>query len=244
MKIIPAIDLQNGQCVRLRQGRFEDNTVYPQSPLELIKTYSKRGAKHIHIVDLDGARGGEIQQLPMIQSMLSADITLQVGGGIRSIATAQACLDAGINQLVIGSLAISDPVLTQDMITTFGAGKIVLALDVNIVNGTPVPAINGWETASQSCLWDVTSRYENLGITNILCTDIACDGMMNGPNLALYQEAVSRFPKINWQASGGIRNPQDVEKLGTLGVQAAIIGRALYESDFDLSGNLRGEITC
>ena len=244
MRIIPAIDLLDGQCVRLRQGKFEDNTIYPQSPFDLIKTYSNRGAKHIHIVDLDGARCGEIQQLALIQSLLSDDVTLQVGGGIRSIATAKACLDAGINKLVIGSLAISDPVLTQDMIIQLGAFRIVLALDVNIVNGTPIPAIHGWQTASKSCLWDVASMYDNLGITNILCTDIACDGMMNGPNLALFQEAVSRFPRIDWQASGGIRNPQDVEKLGNLGVQAAIVGRALYESDFDLSVTCKGEITC
>jgi phosphoribosylformimino-5-aminoimidazole carboxamide ribotide isomerase len=244
MKIIPAIDLQNGQCVRLRQGNFDDNTIYPQSPQVQIKTYSDRGAKHIHIVDLDGARCGEIQQLSLIQSMLSDNVSLQVGGGIRSLETARTCLDAGINQLVIGSLAISNPDLTQDIIKTLGAGRIVLALDVNIVNSTPFPAIHGWQTASMSCLWDVADSYEKFGITNILCTDIACDGMMNGPNLALYEEAVNRFPNIDWQASGGIRNQQDIEKLGNLGVKAAIIGRALYESDFELSGIGKGETTC
>lgn len=236
MKIIPAIDLQNGRCVRLRQGKFDDNTIYPQSPQELINNYRIRGAKYIHIVDLDGARRGDIQQLPLIQGLLSDEITLQLGGGIRNLATAKACLDAGINKLVIGSLAISDPVLTEEIIQNIGADNIVLALDVNIQNGRPVPAIHGWQTASKSCLWDVAEAYEKLGVNTILCTDIACDGMMNGPNPELYKEAVQRFPNIIWQASGGIRNRQDINILGNIGVQAAIIGRALYESNFDLSG--------
>lgn len=244
MKIIPAIDLQNGQCIRLRQGKFNDSTVYPQSPQALIKSYKNRGAKHIHIVDLDGARLGDIQQLPLIKDMLSRGITLQVGGGIRSLATAKACLEAKINQLVIGSLAITNPELTRQIITEAGAERIVLALDVNIRNGEPIPAIHGWQTTSTSYLWDVVAAFEKQGIMNILCTDIACDGMLEGPNLVLYEEAVKRFPKIRWQASGGIRDQQDVQALGKLGVYAAIIGRALYESDFDLSGIIRGETLC
>lgn len=244
MKIIPAIDLQNGQCVRLRQGKFDDNTIYPQSPQAMIKNYSNRGAKHVHIVDLDGARCGDVQQLPLIQSMLSDHVSLQVGGGIRSLVTARACLDAGINQLVIGSLAITNPDLTRDIINTLGAERIVLALDVNIQNGIPIPAIHGWQTTSKTCLWDVAKMYEKLGVSNILCTDIACDGMMNGPGLGLYKEAVKRFPDIGWQASGGIRNQQDIERLGNIGVHAAIIGRALYENDFDLTAIIEGESTC
>ncbi|MDP1603888.1 MAG: 1-(5-phosphoribosyl)-5-[(5-phosphoribosylamino)methylideneamino] imidazole-4-carboxamide isomerase [Legionella sp.] len=235
MKIIPAIDLQQGLCVRLRQGKFNHTTIYPQSPLSLVKSYSQRGAKHLHVVDLDGAKSGEIKQLALIKSMKSPGMTLQAGGGIRSLASAKAFIDAGIDKLVIGSIAITMPELTEQIIKYSGAEAIVIAIDVNIENALPKPAIHGWQKTTDSSLWEVVDFYQQLGIVDVLCTDIACDGMMNGPNISLYREAVRRFPALQWQASGGIRNPEDIDTLSTLGISAAIVGRALYESEFDLS---------
>ena len=244
MRIIPAIDLQQGQCVRLRQGKFNRTTIYPQDPITLARSYNSQGANHLHIVDLDGAKSGEIQQLSLIKAMCNEGVSVQVGGGIRSIATAKACLDSQINKLVIGSLAINDPALTQQLIDYAGAERIVLALDVSIQNGVPIPATNGWQTLSTTNLWDVVEHYQKAGISEILCTDIARDGMMNGPNTELYQQAISRFPDLSWQASGGIRNQQDIENLRTIGLGGAIVGRALYESKFDLSYNDRSKSVC
>lgn len=244
MLVIPAIDLQQGQCVRLRQGQFEQVSIYEDTPLRLAQRYALQGAKHLHIVDLDGAKTGEIQQLPLIQTLQNCGLTIQVGGGIRSLASAQACIAAGISKIVIGSIAVTNPTLTAQIIEQIQAKNIVLALDVNIKQGVAKTAIHGWQTATNSNLWDLVSYYQQLGITEILCTDIACDGMMNGPNFNLYEQAIERFPEINWQASGGIHNHNDIEKLSSLGLAAAVLGRILYEGNFDLSSYLTKEELC
>lgn len=244
MLIIPAIDLQQGQCVRLRKGQFDQVSIYDYSPITLAQGYALQGAKHLHIVDLDGAKAGEIQQLALIEAMHAPGLSIQVGGGIRSLESAKACLKAGINKLVIGSVAVTNPALTTQMIELVGAANIILALDVHIEEGIPKPAIHGWQTATDSNLWQLVSDYQKWGVTEVLCTDIACDGMMTGPNFELYKEAIARFPQINWQASGGIRNVDDLEKLSRLGLAAAILGRMLYESDFDVSTYLARQKQC
>lgn len=235
MLIIPAIDLQQGQCVRLRKGQFEELSIYDYSPITLAQKYALQGAKRLHVVDLDGAKSGTIQQLELIQSLREANLPLQVGGGIRSLETAKRCLEAKIEKLVIGSIAVTNPELTEQIIAYVKAENIILALDVQIENKLPKAAIHGWQTTTNSCLWELVDYYQELGIKEVLCTDISCDGMMNGPNFRLYEQAITRFPHLFWQASGGIRNVQDLEQLATLGLSAAILGRMLYESDFDLS---------
>lgn len=142
---------------------------------------------------------------------------------------------------MIGSSAITNPDLTSQIIREALAENIILALDVNIKDGIPRPAIHGWQTATTSNLWQIVSYYQLLGIREILCTDIARDGMMNGPNFNLYEQAVERFPRIAWQASGGIRNETDLRKLSANGLSAAILGRMLYETDFDLATYVRRE---
>lgn len=244
MNIIPAIDLQQGQCVRLRQGQFNQSTTYPHSALALAQFYRQCGAKNLHVVDLDGARKGEICQLSSITPLLDDEICLQAGGGIRSLASAKACLESGINKLVIGSIAVTNRDLTVELIEYAGAENIVLALDINWQNNTPIPAIHGWQTSSNTDLWQVSADYQQLGINTILCTNIACDGMMQGPDFDLYQQAVARFPQINWQASGGIRDDADIEKLAGLGVHGAILGRTLYEGNFDLASCIARYATC
>ncbi|STX29314.1 phosphoribosylformimino-5-aminoimidazole carboxamide ribotide isomerase [Legionella beliardensis] len=235
MKLIPAIDLQQGQCVRLRQGNFNQTTIYPYEPLDLAQRYATQGARHLHIVDLDGAKQGAIQQLPLIKSLQSAGCTLQVGGGIRDLTTAKACLDAGIEQLVLGSIAIDDVETTKEIIQVAGADRIVLALDVFVKDNIHKPAIHGWQTCTETNLWDIADHYQKLDIKNILCTDISCDGMMQGPNFNLYEQAIARFPSLGWQASGGIRDQGDLNALAKLGVRAAILGRMLYQNKSVLS---------
>lgn len=234
MLIVPAIDLQNGTCVRLKQGQFNQVTQFSDSPVERAAYFAKSGAKRLHVVDLDGAKIGKMQQLPLISSMQNTGITVQAGGGIRSLNEARQCIDAGISRLVIGSLALSDIKLTTRIIETLNTENIILALDIRMNNTVPVPAINGWQTNSTSTLWEVISLYQPMGITQVLCTDIACDGMMGGPNFELYQEATDKFPDIAWQASGGIRHQEDIARLESIGVSAAILGLTLYQDNFDL----------
>ena len=244
MLIIPAIDLQQGQCVRLQQGQFDCVSIYESTPQALAEHYAKQGATRLHIVDLDGAKSGTMQQLDLIKTMPACNLTIQVGGGIRSLATASACLAAGISSLVIGSIAISDPDLTLQIIKQAGAEHIVLAFDVNIEQGIPKPAIHGWQTSTMSDLWQVVAFYQDAGISNILCTDIACDGMMNGPNFNLYEEAVSRFTAMKWQASGGIRHNEEIRKLSATGVSSVNLGRMLYETDFNLAACIQEIAPC
>ncbi len=238
MLIIPAIDLQEGTCVRLKQGQFDQSTQFDIPPIERAAYFAQLGAQRLHIVDLDGARAGAMQQLPLISAMQKTGITVQAGGGIRTLEQAQQCINAGVSKLVIGSIAISNPDYTQRIIATIKPEHIILAIDIRMEENIPVPAINGWQTNSNSNLWDVVAYYQQLGISEILCTDIACDGMMAGPNFTLYQQAVERFPHLFWHASGGIRSPEDIATLDKLGIAAAILGLILYTGHFDLSACL------
>lgn len=234
MLIIPAIDLQGGRCVRLKQGQFDKVIQFNMLPIERAAYFAKSGAQRLHIVDLDGAKTGTMQQLSLIRLMQKTGISIQAGGGIRTIEQAKQCLNAGISRLVIGSLALSNPLLTTDIIQLKKPEDIILALDVRVQNKIPVPVMNGWQATSNTNLWDVVSYYQQLGVSQILCTDIACDGMMNGPNFDLYQQAVDRFPEIYWQASGGIRDSADIKRLDSIGIDAAILGLTLYQGNFDL----------
>ena len=235
MLIIPAIDLQAGACVRLKQGQFDQMTKFDMPPIERASYFAKTGAQRLHIVDLDGARQGAMQQLPLICAMQKTGIAVQAGGGIRTLEQAHLCFNAGISQLVIGSIAVSNPELTKKIIQEIKPEYIILAIDVRMEEDTPVPAINGWQTTSTSTLWEMVSYYQQLGIREILCTDIACDGMMGGPNFELYRQAVADFPNIAWQASGGIRNQEDIDLLQNIGAAAAILGLTLYSGTFDLA---------
>lgn len=235
MLVIPSIDLQQGQCVRLKQGNFNQVSIYANSPVNLAAQYADKGAKRLHIVDLDGAKKGSLEQLALIGDLTSCGIPIQAGGGIRNISHAKALFSAGVKHIVIGSMAITSPETVLKFIDELGAERIILAIDVNIKDGIPTPAIHGWQTVVSNSLWEVVGFYKKQNINTILCTDIAMDGMLNGPNFSLYEEALMRFPTVNWQASGGIRDIRDLQGLSQLGLGAAIIGRALYESDIELS---------
>ncbi len=238
MIVIPAIDIQAGRCVRLRQGQFDHVTQFDTPPVERAAYFAELGAKRLHVVDLDGAQTGAMQQLPLICAMQNTGIIVQAGGGIRSLEQALLCSSAGISNLVLGSIAITNPELTARIIKEISPQHIILALDIRMKNRVPMPAIHGWQTTTNNNLWDVTSYYLQLGVKQVLCTDIACDGMMQGPNFELYKEAIERFPQIEWQASGGIRNTEDINRLDALGVTAAILGLTLYQGTFDLKAML------
>jgi phosphoribosylformimino-5-aminoimidazole carboxamide ribotide isomerase len=232
MRLIPAIDLRGGRCVRLLQGRFDAETVYASDPLEVMDRYLALGATAIHVVDLDGARAGSQANRTAI-ARLAGHVqpgTVQVGGGVRTLAVVEELLALGVARVVVGSVAVTEPDEVTGWLRDPGAERVVLAFDVRLdEGGTPRLATHGWERQTQTSLWDAVERYLPAGLRHVLCTDVARDGAMSGPNLALYTEAVRRFPGIDWQASGGVSRAADLHALAATGVAAVISGRALLE---------------
>lgn len=232
MKIYPAIDLKQGQCVRLTQGSYEHVTVYHTAPLAVAKSFEEQGASMLHVVDLDGAKEGKSINHEIIATIArETNLKIQTGGGIRTKQQVQAMLDKNISRVVLGSTAIKNPNEVKQWIEEFGAERIVLALDVRINNDNdPMLAVHGWQVASEKSLWRLLEEYQDAELKHVLCTDIQRDGLMQGPNLDLYQQCVKRFPSINFQASGGVSCMNDLDELKKIPVAGVIIGKALYEN--------------
>jgi len=231
--IYPAIDLMDGRCVRLSQGRFEEATIYPADPAEALAAFAEAGATWTHIVDLDGAREKSPRQHELIAGLArDARQHLQVAGGFRTRDQLARMFDAGIARVVIGSLAVQEPVTTAAFIHEFGGERITLAFDVRLVDGTPEVATSGWLESSGKTLWDALALYPDA--RHILVTDIGRDGMMTGPNLELIAGIVARCPSLAVQASGGVASLADLEALRAEGAAAAIVGKALWEQKFGL----------
>ena len=225
MIVYPAMDLMDGRPVRLRQGRFEDSTFYDEAPAAALARFAAAGATWAHIVDLDGTRVGEPVQHDLIRTLArDSGLKLQVAGGIRSAGHVARLFEAGVARAVVGSLCVTRPDLVSSMLESFGPERITLALDVHVREGIPVVAMHGWQAASGISLWEVAARFP--AARHLLLTDIGKDGMLQGPNLALYQEAAERLPSLAIQASGGISSADDLSQLPTDGV---IIGKALWE---------------
>jgi phosphoribosylformimino-5-aminoimidazole carboxamide ribotide isomerase len=229
--VIPAIDLKDGRCVRLYQGDFARETHYSDDPLEVARRYREMGFDHLHVVDLDGALSGEQRHRGVVSKIADeAQLRLQIGGGIRSRDSVAEWLEAGAGRCVIGSLAVTQPHIVAEWFREFGAERLVLALDVRTeANTPPVLATHGWKTTTSLTLWDCVDGYAGCGLRHVLCTDIGKDGALTGPNTSLYSEFLQRYPKIELQASGGVRDRADLEALRNLGCAAAITGRALLD---------------
>lgn len=231
MIIYPAIDLIEGQCVRLAQGRFEDATIYSADPAAALAGFAAAGAKWAHIVDLDGAKAGAPVQHGLLARLAGGtSLKLQVAGGVRSRDHVAALLDAGVGRVTIGSLAVQDPEAVRSMLSEFGADRITIALDVNLVGGEPMVATHGWMQSTRRSLWDVAASLPEA--RHLLVTDIGRDGMMSGPNVELLTEVVRRLPDLAVQASGGVSSIDDLRSLTTDG---AVIGKALWEGRIDLA---------
>jgi phosphoribosylformimino-5-aminoimidazole carboxamide ribotide isomerase len=235
MRLIPAIDLRDGHCVRLLRGDFGSETRYDVEPTLLVERLKKLGATWLHVVDLDGARTGQPGNRGLILKLAATDgVQLQVGGGIRDSSAIEALLQAGVSRAVIGSAAVLKPDQVVMWLRRFGAEAITLAFDVRLDAGqVPRCVTHGWQLQTATTLWQALDAFRSAALRHVLCTDVDRDGTMSGPNLALYSEALRRYPEIEWQASGGVRSAADLHALAELGVPAAITGRLLMEKSLD-----------
>jgi phosphoribosylformimino-5-aminoimidazole carboxamide ribotide isomerase len=231
VKVIPAIDLQNGKGVRLYKGDFEKTTEYSDDPAAVARQFAELQANDLHIVDLDGARSGTQANRDIVKAIaMETEMSVQLGGGIRDRKTLSDWFDAGVSRCVIGSLAITEPDAVKSWLVQFGGDRIVLALDVNIdAQGVPVITTHGWTRKSSTSIYESIGDFRGIGLRHVLCTDVSRDGAMEGPNLDLYADILTEFPDLQLQASGGVRNIQDLEALRSLRLPAAITGRALLD---------------
>ncbi|MCK8045267.1 1-(5-phosphoribosyl)-5-[(5-phosphoribosylamino)methylideneamino]imidazole-4-carboxamide isomerase [Shewanella sp. 1CM18E] len=234
--IIPAIDLIDGQVVRLYQGDYAQQTTFNLSPYEQLKSYQAQGAKLLHIVDLTGAKDPTQRQTELIAKLVNRlDTPIQVGGGIRTEAQLNELLEIGVSRVVIGSLAVKEPTLVKSWFEKYGADAICLALDVNINDqGEKIVAVSGWQSGGGKTLESLVEEFSTVGLKHALVTDISRDGTLQGANTQLYQEIAECYPDILWQASGGIASLDDVNAVKQSGASGIIIGKALLINQFDV----------
>lgn len=248
MQIIPAIDLIDGQVVRLKQGDFAQQTDYPLDPIELIQRYQAAGPQWIHVVDLDGARDGRssdqsVNRATIARMVAAMDIGIQTGGGIRTIEDVEARLALGVGRVVIGSLCVTQPALFECMLEQFGADRLVAALDVReTAPGIYSPATHGWKDTGQGTLEQILDRFMDAGLRHCLCTDIGCDGMLAGPNVALYLSLRDRYPSLELQASGGVSSLVDIATLTQGGLGGVILGKSLLEGRFTVTDAMQAVV--
>jgi phosphoribosylformimino-5-aminoimidazole carboxamide ribotide isomerase len=234
-EIIPAIDLREGRVVRLAQGDYAQETRFARDPLALAREYEARGARWLHLVDLDAARtGGYALQELVRQLKAQTSLRLQTGGGLRDERAIAALLALGVDRVVLGTVAAAEPALVASWIAAFGAERIVLALDARESDGQWRVRSEGW-TREGPLLEELLAFYASRQARHVLCTDVGRDGMLSGFNIALYQGLCVRFPGLSLQASGGVRSVEDVARARAAGAAGAILGRALLEARFDLA---------
>jgi phosphoribosylformimino-5-aminoimidazole carboxamide ribotide isomerase len=236
MLVIPSIDLRGGHCVRLLKGEFDAETRYALDPRELLARYADAGVRWLHLVDLDGARDGTPGNRELIRQMAGQSrIRIQLGGGLRNRELAEEAFSHGVSRVVIGSAAVEQPQLLRDLLAAHGAARICLAIDVRVdEGGTPRVRTRGWVKEHALSLWELLESFADTPLEHVLCTDIERDGALAGPGFVLYEEAQRRFPRIAWQASGGIRSADDLARLARMGLAAAISGKALLEGRITL----------
>ncbi|SDJ54774.1 1-(5-phosphoribosyl)-5-[(5-phosphoribosylamino)methylideneamino] imidazole-4-carboxamide isomerase [Ferrimonas sediminum] len=234
--IIPAIDLINGQVVRLKKGDFNQVTQFDADPLTQLQAYQNAGSRQLHLVDLDGAKDPGQRQLDTITALTQGlDAPLQVGGGIRDRQEVESLLALGVDKVVIGSLAARDPQTVAGWIEAFGPERITVALDLLLdADGNAQVATHGWQQGSGKLIDEVIAPLLQAGLKHVLCTDIDRDGMLSGPNVALYARLIQQYPQVCWQASGGIAELEDLRQLKAIGIGGIIIGKALLTGRFTI----------
>ncbi|MEE2526823.1 1-(5-phosphoribosyl)-5-[(5-phosphoribosylamino)methylideneamino] imidazole-4-carboxamide isomerase [Hyphobacterium sp. HN65] len=235
MILYPAIDLLDGDVVRLSRGDFATAKTYSMDPAAMATTFAGGGASWLHVVDLSGARDGTPRQSGLIGQLSLSGLRIQAGGGIRTGEDISRLLDAGVERAIIGSRAIEQPELVARWLAEFGPDRLVAALDLRLIDGKPDLVTDGWTKSSGKGLEDVLSVLVPAGLRHALVTDVGRDGLLSGPNTALYAQLKAGFPDIDWQASGGVSQLSDLAALKATGIAGAITGRALYENRFSLT---------
>ena len=229
MIIFPAIDIKDGRCVRLTQGKFDQVSIYNDNPAEVARLWESMGAQYIHLVDLDGAKDGSPASRDMVKSVIDAvDIPVQVGGGIRSLERADQLIALGARRIILGTAAVNDRELTQAVAERY-PGRTAVSVDA--VNG--MAAVNGWAKVSDTDVLDICTFMQEIGINTLIYTDILMDGMLKGPNFGEY-ERLMRETSLDIIASGGVTTKEDIERLAQMGIYGAIVGKALYDEKIDL----------
>jgi phosphoribosylformimino-5-aminoimidazole carboxamide ribotide isomerase len=231
-EVIPAIDLRGGQVVRLKQGDYAQQTTYASDPRGVAARYAQAGATWLHLVDLDGARSGKLDNLAVVAAIAGDGMQVQAGGGVREEADLQRLFDAGVQRVVLGSVAIRDPERVAGWLETYGADRLTLALDTRRIDGRWALPSAGWTEVEARTLDELAPWYAARGARHLLCTDIDRDGMLAGFNLDLYRHLADSVPSLAVQASGGVRSLDDIRAAREAGAQGVILGRALLEGRF------------
>lgn len=232
MEIIPAIDIIEGKCVRLTQGDYSQVKTYRDSPLAMAKEFEQAGIRRLHLVDLDGAKQKHIVNKEVLKSIAQGtSLKVDFGGGVQSDEDIELAFSSGAHQITGGSVAVKMPTLFESWIEKYGAEKIILGADVK---GKKI-AISGWEENTEVDVLEFISSYLKKGVTYVICTDVAKDGLLKGPSIELYKEIMAAIPEIKLIASGGVSNLQDLEELEKIGVYGAIVGKAFYEGRVSLT---------
>lgn len=226
MRIIPAIDIINGKCVRLSKGDYATQKIYNENPLEVAKMFQDHGVKYLHLVDLDGAKASHIVNHKVLEIIASStNLSIDFGGGLKSDEDLKIAFESGANQITGGSIAVKNPDTFKRWLQKFGSDKIILgadALDEKV-------AVSGWLEESDKELIPFIQSYQKEGVSYVICTDISKDGMLQGPSFELYQKIIATVPNIKLIASGGISTYDELPKLAEMGCEGTIVGKAIYE---------------
>jgi phosphoribosylformimino-5-aminoimidazole carboxamide ribotide isomerase len=232
IELIPAIDIIDGQCVRLTKGDYDAKTVYSSDPAEVAAEFERLGFKRLHVVDLDGAKSHHIVNTEVLRRITeSTHLTIDFGGGIKSSEDIETAFRCGASMVTIGSVAVTCPDLFLSWLSQYGSDRIILGADVR--HG--MVSINGWKEDSTQPLLPFLKRYIDHGVKNVLCTEISKDGTLNGPAIALYDEIMRAYPTLHLIASGGVSSEEDILELERHGIPAVVFGKAWYEGHINIS---------
>lgn len=235
MRIIPAIDIIEGKCVRLTKGDYNTKKIYNEDPLEVAKEFEAAGIQYLHIVDLDGAKANKIINHKILEQIASkTNLKIDFGGGLKSDKDLEIAFNSGANQITGGSIAVKNPIIFESWIAKFGAEKIILGADFYPDTKGGKIATNGWQEKSELVLIPFIQSYQKKGIHYLICTDISKDGMLQGPSFDIYSEILSKTTNLKLIASGGISTFDEIPKLVAIGCEGVIIGKAIYENKVSL----------
>ena len=235
MRIIPAIDIIDGKCVRLTKGDYSTKKIYNENPLEVAKEFEAAGIEYLHVVDLDGAKASQIINYKVLEEIASkTSLKIDFGGGLKSDNDLQIAFNSGANQITGGSIAVKNPAVFESWIAKFGAEKIILGADFYPDTSGGKIATNGWQEESSLELIPFIKGYQENGIQYVICTDISKDGMLQGPSFEIYKDILSEVKNLKLIASGGISTFDELPRLAEIGCEGVIIGKAIYENKISL----------